>query len=445
MPAAGDAGRAPSCAPLSPGDNPLVRAVGRVPAKVHTKLLVAFVATALLVVAVGVLGAAPPRAVERAGGDPSATLQERSAAYSELRSDAGHVRLLLSGNLGRGLRPDLPGSPIETRVATGAVARRPGGRDALDTLRASTRPENLGFVPPAEDEQFLRQDPATTSTDLSSGHAARIVAAGKAATRSRGRRSPGRRGRSPSDLRRARHPSSPTRRRRRRTTLIAQNASAYASSRNLFIGVRGRGDRPRAAAGVRPLVVADRADPADRRPAGRDRLGRLLRARRRHEPRRAGRARREREPDERRAQAPVPGARDGEPAQVGVPRQHVARAADAAERDHRLLAGAARGDGRRGEREAGGVPRRHPLLGEPPALADQRRARPVQGRGGAGRARGRAVLAAGRARERRRDGARAGDDGRRPDHARGRAGRRRRRRATSGGSGRSSSTCSRTR
>ena len=41
---------------LSPADNPLVRAVGRVPAGVHVKLLVAFVGTALLVVVLGVLG-----------------------------------------------------------------------------------------------------------------------------------------------------------------------------------------------------------------------------------------------------------------------------------------------------------------------------------------------------------------------------------------------------
>ena len=97
-----------------------------------------------------------------------------------------------------------------------------------------------------------------------------------------------------------------------------------------------------------------------------------------------------------------------------VPGQHVARAADAAERDPRLLAGAARGDVRRGEREAEGVPRRHPLLGQPPALAHQRRPRPVEGRGRADRARGRAVLAPRRARARRRHGARAGVEGRRP-------------------------------
>ena len=115
----------------------------------------------------------------------------------------------------------------------------------------------------------------------------------------------------------------------------------------------GGGDRPRAAAGVRSLVVCDRADPADRLPAGRNRLRGLLGACGRHQPRRAGRAGGQRQPDERRAAAPLQGARDRQRAQVGVPGQHVARAADAVERDHRLLAGAPRGDLRRGQREAG--------------------------------------------------------------------------------------------
>ena len=174
---------------------------------------------------------------------------------------------------------------------------------------------------------------------------------------------------------------------------------------------RRRRDQRRARARARagPLVVADRADPAHRGATRRDRRRRLLRTARRAEPRRARLARREREPDERRAAAPLRRARDGEPAQERVPREHVARAAHAAERDHRLLAGAAAAAVRRGQREAGGVPRRHPLVGQPPALADQRRARPVEGRGRAGRARGRDVLAARGARARRRDGARAGD------------------------------------
>ena len=78
-------------------------------------------------------------------------------------------------------------------------------------------------------------------------------------------------------------------------------------------------------------------------------------------------------------------------------------------------------------------------------VADQRRARPVEGRGRTGRARGRAVLAARGARARRRDGARAGGEERRPALARARARTSTWSTATSGGCARSSSTCSRTR
>ncbi len=56
-----------------------------------------------------------------------------------------------------------------------------------------------------------------------------------------------------------------------------------------------------------------------------------------------------------------PPARGRERAQERVPGEHVARAADAVERDDRVLAGVAEADVRRDQREAGGVPRRHPL------------------------------------------------------------------------------------
>ena len=133
-------------------------------------------------------------------------------------------------------------------------------------------------------------------------------------------------------------------------------------------GRRERGERrARARARPRSLLVADRPDPANRGAALTDRGRRLLGTARCAEPRRARFARRKCEPDERRAAAAVRRAGDREQAQERVPRQHVARAADAAERDHRLLAGAAPAALRRGQREAGGVPRRHPLVGQPPA------------------------------------------------------------------------------
>ena len=81
-----------------------------------------------------------------------------------------------------------------------------------------------------------------------------------------------------------------------------------------------------------------------------------------------------------RARGAEPAHPGGQPAQERVPRQHVARAAHAAQRDHRLRRADARRQGRAGVRRAQGVPRRHPDQRAPPAAAHQRRARPGQGR-----------------------------------------------------------------
>ena len=75
---------------------------------------------------------------------------------------------------------------------------------------------------------------------------------------------------------------------------------------------------------------------------------------------------------------------------------------------HRLLRRAARADVRRAERAPGGVRPRHPRLGPPPARADQRDPRPVEGRGGPDGARARAPCRFAELLDaRRRDGARA--------------------------------------
>ena len=79
--------------------------------------------------------------------------------------------------------------------------------------------------------------------------------------------------------------------------------------------------------------------------------------------------------------AAVPPARDREPAQVHVPRQHVARAAHAAQRDHRLQRDAAgRRGGRRG-REPGARLEAGERRRQAPPGADQLDPGPVQDRG----------------------------------------------------------------
>jgi hypothetical protein len=81
-------------AALTGGDNWLVHAVARVPANVRTKLLVAFLGIAALLVVVGVLGL---RFLGQANGrvERLGTLQERSAAYDTIQTEATLLRQLL--------------------------------------------------------------------------------------------------------------------------------------------------------------------------------------------------------------------------------------------------------------------------------------------------------------------------------------------------------------
>ena len=82
------------------------------------------------------------------------------------------------------------------------------------------------------------------------------------------------------------------------------------------------------------------------------------------------------------ARGEEPGGGGGEPPQVRVPRQHVPRAAHAAQRHHRLQ----RDAGGRGPGPRPGAARPRPQEdqrgGQAPAGADQRRPRPLQDRGG---------------------------------------------------------------
>jgi signal transduction histidine kinase len=202
--------------------------VGRLPAGVHAKLLVAFVGTALLVVVLGVLGLRllghSNERVETLG-----TLQERAFAYGKLRSDALHVRLLLAQNVGFYSKV-FPGSSKQD-PSTGGLAIDRAITSAVAQIPASTFPDNLGFRPPAEDETFLRRIRAT-GEQLSK--VMREITTGRAAP-----------ARVTSLRLRAellaidlnQHATELANATAARTdALIAQNASAYTSSRNLFIG-----------------------------------------------------------------------------------------------------------------------------------------------------------------------------------------------------------------
>src|SRR5205823_4722385 len=76
-------------------DNPVVRAVGRLPVTVRTKLLVAFTGIAVLLVAVAVLGL---RVLGQSNArvESLGTLQLRAATYQSLQTQVQQLRQLLA-------------------------------------------------------------------------------------------------------------------------------------------------------------------------------------------------------------------------------------------------------------------------------------------------------------------------------------------------------------
>ena len=218
---------------VSERNNPLVLGVGRLPARVRTKLLVAFVGTALLVVIVGLLGlrvlGESQNRVARLGA-----LQQRASAYGKLQSDASHIRLLLAENVASDFyrvnqrNPPRP-SPREAAARDKAVA------NAVALIGPATSSVRLGFVPPAEDERELRAI-RTTSERLSAVVRQLIGFETRAAP-----------GEGPPRLRTSAEELASglsqlatvlaNRTTAKTDALIAENASSYTSSRNLVITV----------------------------------------------------------------------------------------------------------------------------------------------------------------------------------------------------------------
>jgi signal transduction histidine kinase len=211
-------------------DDPLVRAVARLPVKVRTKLLIAFVGTSLLLVAVGLLGQVVlGQSNDRVGSLGS--LARRASVYGRLQQTAKHVQELLSGNAGSafGFVWSDPGRESLSRV-DGLAA------DAADRVAAGTAEDQLLFTPPPEDEEALRKIEATAlrlsgvltedliplyDTKVSKEEVLRIRAGAEGLA---------------SDL------STDAAELLNRTigeidSLIARNESSYGSSRTLFIGV----------------------------------------------------------------------------------------------------------------------------------------------------------------------------------------------------------------
>jgi signal transduction histidine kinase len=141
---------------LTRATDPLVGAVGRLPARVHTKLLVAFVGTVILLVVVMVLGlrvlGESNDRVDRLG-----TLQLRTTAFRELQTDSAQLRGLLALRAGG---PDLSAwfsgppsaAPEEVLSAIDGTITT-----TLARIGPATNEAQFGFVPTADEHAALEQ------------------------------------------------------------------------------------------------------------------------------------------------------------------------------------------------------------------------------------------------------------------------------------------------
>ncbi len=130
------------------------RAVARVPVTVRTKLLIAFVGTSLLLVAVGLLG----QLVLGQSNDRVASvgpLQERAVQYGQLQAAARHVRNVLAENVGSDFNVVWPEFAPERLRGTYSAAVDLLALDAADRLDSGTAADRLGFTPPPADRDLL--------------------------------------------------------------------------------------------------------------------------------------------------------------------------------------------------------------------------------------------------------------------------------------------------
>jgi signal transduction histidine kinase len=223
--------------------DPFVRGVARLPANVRTKLLVAFVGTALLLVAVGLLG----QRVLGQSNDRVASvgpLQERAVQYSQLQAEAEHLRGVLSANVAKEFSIGWKDSALPQIRGTYSLAVDLFAVDAADRIGARTAPDRLLFTPPLKDQKIL-DGIKTTAEKLSTLLVEKVIPVyGDRTTIS-------------NDERDLREEMLPLRARAEQLAtdlhqlaadladgtraeveeLIARNASSFASSRALFIGV----------------------------------------------------------------------------------------------------------------------------------------------------------------------------------------------------------------
>ena len=216
---------------FSRADNPLVRTVARLPAKLRTKLLVGFLAIAALLVLVSLLGV---RSLGQANSRSEGlkTLKTHAAAYQTLNAQATTVRDILGLCAGGASASEfVNGGKATAASKTNKCLRsiRFVMQTAMGELAQAEQLRQLGFTPSADEAPLFRTitrdtaklqrvvDEITTSKRLS----LRLQQRAENLARD--------------DLEPA------TAKLARRTTnetalLVTANRSSYVSSRNLFIG-----------------------------------------------------------------------------------------------------------------------------------------------------------------------------------------------------------------
>jgi signal transduction histidine kinase len=134
--------------------DPLVRAVARLPANVRTKLLIAFVGISLLLVAVGLLG---QLVLGQSNGRVASVgpLQERAVQYSQLQAEAEHLRAVLSVNVAKEFTIVWPDVALPQIGGTYSLLVDLFALDAADRIGAHTAEDQLLFTPPQNDQVIL--------------------------------------------------------------------------------------------------------------------------------------------------------------------------------------------------------------------------------------------------------------------------------------------------
>ena len=212
-------------------DDPFVRAVARLPVTVRTKLLIAFVGTSMLLVAVGllgqlVLGQSNDRVVSLGA------LRERAIGYAQLQQQVSTLRNLLAENVGDDFYKVW--TEVPRRENLEAIDRF--ASTAVRIIEAGTAADQLGFTPPPEDRTHLAKIKAKAHALWRELDQRLIPLYGEDATAEEVLRIRVRVERLSSDLKQLSADLADGTR-AEVEELMARNASSFASSRALFIGV----------------------------------------------------------------------------------------------------------------------------------------------------------------------------------------------------------------